>query len=95
MEAESSGQLLLLYQQLLLLYQLLTIDEGLCVQIMYLGAYYDEPDTVAIMDEFVARNGYKNDINENRLYHEIYLSDPQKSEISKWKTVVRHPIIKL
>jgi hypothetical protein len=72
--------------------EFLTIDEGLCVQIMHLGAYDDEPATVAIMDEYISQNGYQNDISDVRLHHEIYLSDPQKSDISKWKTVIRHPI---
>lgn len=70
----------------------LTVDEGLCVQIMHLGAFDNEPATVAIMDKYLSQNGYQNDINNVRLHHEIYLSDPRKSEISKWKTVIRHPI---
>lgn len=70
----------------------LTIDEGLCVQIMHYGAYDDEPVTVALMDEYVSANGYENDFSDTRLHHEIYLSDPRKSEVSKWKTVIRHPI---
>lgn len=32
--------------------EFLTIDEGLCVQIMHFGAYDDEPETVAVMDKF-------------------------------------------
>lgn len=72
--------------------EFLTIEEGLCVQIMHVGAFDDEPVTVAIMDKFIAQNGYINDMSKNRLHHEIYLSDPRKSEVSKWKTVIRHPI---
>lgn len=72
--------------------EFLTIEEGLCVQIMHIGAFDDEPVTVAIMDKFIAQNGYINDMSKNRLHHEIYLSDPRKSEVSKWKTVIRHPI---
>lgn len=72
--------------------EFLTVDEGLCVQIMHLGSYDDEPATVALMDEFISSNGYENDFAGGRLHHEIYLSDPRKSEPSKWKTVIRHPI---
>lgn len=72
--------------------EFLTVDEGLCVQIMHLGSYDDEPATVALMDEFISANGYENDFEGGRLHHEIYLSDPRKSEPSKWKTVIRHPI---
>lgn len=75
--------------------EFLTIDEGLCVQIMHTGAYDDEPATVAIMDEYLAANRYVNDFSESRLHHEIYLSDARKVAPEKWKTVIRHPIRKL
>ena len=72
--------------------EFLTIDEGLCVQIMHIGAFDDEPQTIALMDEYIAQNGYENDITESRLHHEIYLSDARKVAPEKWKTVIRHPI---
>ncbi|MCD7852822.1 MAG: GyrI-like domain-containing protein [Oscillospiraceae bacterium] len=74
--------------------EFLTIDEGLCVQIMHLGAFDDEPATVAVMDEYLTQNGYENDLNENRFHHEIYLSDARRVPPEKWKTVIRHPIKK-
>ena len=73
----------------------LLIDEGLCVQIMHIGSYDDEPATVAIMDEYLLKNGYENDINSSRRHHEIYFSDARKTAPEKWKTVIRHPIKKL
>ncbi len=73
----------------------LTIDEGLCVQIMHIGAFDDEPATVEIMDSFLNHNGYVNDMNGERLHHEIYLSDARRVEPKKRKTVIRHPIRKL
>jgi hypothetical protein len=72
----------------------LTIEEELCVQIMHIGTFDDEPATVAIMDKYLQNNGYKNDITDKRLHHEIYLSDARKVEPAKWKTVIRHPIRK-
>ena len=72
--------------------EFLTVDEGLCVQIMHIGAFDDEPQTVALMDEYIAQNGYENDITESRLHHEIYLSDARKVAPERWKTVIRHPI---
>ena len=72
--------------------EFLTVDEGLCVQIMHIGAFDDEPQTVVLMDEYIAQNGYENDITESRLHHEIYLSDARKVAPEKWKTVIRHPI---
>ena len=71
-----------------------TIDEGECVQIMHLGAFDDEPATVALMDEFVKANGYENDSSDTRLHQEIYLSDARKVAKEKWKTGIRHPVKK-
>ena len=75
--------------------EFLTIDEGLCVQIMHVGPYDNEPASVALMDKFLEENGYENDITATRLHHEIYLSDARKVAPEKWKTVIRHPIKKM
>ena len=72
--------------------EFLTLEEGLCVQIMHIGPFDHEPSTVALMDQYIAENGYANDMNENRLHHEIYLSDARKAAPEKWKTIIRHPI---
>lgn len=72
--------------------EFLTMDEGLCVQMMHMGPFDDEPETVALMDHFLQENGYINDINEHRFHHEIYLSDARKVAPEKWKTVIRHPV---
>ena len=74
--------------------EFLTIEEGLCVQIMHIGPFDDEPATVAVMDKYLEENGYKNDMTQDRLHHEIYLSDPRKVALEKCKTVIRHPIKK-
>ena len=69
-------------------------EEGLCVQCMHIGPYDDEPATVKQMDEYIAEQSYRNDINEQRYHHEIYLSDARKTAPEKLKTVIRHPIRK-
>ena len=74
--------------------EFITIEEGLCVQIMHIGPFDEEPKSVAIMDEFLDANGYVNDMNAERLHHEIYLSDARKVPADKWKTIIRHPIKK-
>ena len=74
--------------------KLVEIDEGLCVHCMHLGSYDDEPATIAAMHEFAESQGYMLDISDARRHHEIYLSDPRKTDASKLKTVVRHPIRK-
>lgn len=75
--------------------EFLTIDEGLCVQMMHIGPYDDEPASVKMMGDFIRERGYTTDINQNRLHHEIYLSDPRKCKPENMKTVLRHPIRKL
>lgn len=66
--------------------EFLTVEEGLCVQMMHFGPFDDEPASVAIMDEFIAANGYENDFESGRLHHEIYMSDARKVAPEKWKT---------
>ncbi len=69
-----------------------TYDEGLCVQCLHVGPYDDEPVTTAKMEEFAKQSGYSIDISKKRHHHEIYLSDPRKTDASKLKTIIRHPI---
>ena len=75
--------------------EFLTIDEGLCVQIMHQGSFDSEPATVALLEDYLKEQGYENNINEQRLHHEIYISDARKVAPEKWKTVIRHPIKKV
>ena len=72
--------------------EFLTVEEGLCVQIMHVGPFDDEPRSVALMDAYLRENGYENDLSAERLHHEIYLSDARKAAPEKWRTVIRHPI---
>lgn len=75
--------------------EFMTIEEGLCVQMMHIGPFDDEPASVALMDSYIAEQGYENDFSSSRLHHEIYLSDARKVAPEKWKTVIRHPIRKI
>lgn len=75
--------------------EFLTWKEGLCVQCMHIGAFDDEPETIALMDRFLLENGYENDFSETRRHHEIYLSDARRVAPEKWRTVIRHPIRKV
>lgn len=68
------------------------IAEGLCVQILHVGSYDDEARSIKKIDEFAEDQGYAMDITETRRHHEIYLSDYRKTEASKLKTIIRHPI---
>ena len=72
--------------------ELLTIDEGLCVQILHIGPFDAEAGSIALMDEYLKEHGYENDISPDRLHHEIYLSDARKVAPEQWRTIIRHPI---
>ena len=74
--------------------EFLTIEEGLCVQIMHFGSYDDEPASLEKMDKYLEEYGYEKDFSDTRLHHEIYLSDPRKTTLDKQKTVIRQPIKK-
>lgn len=74
--------------------EFLSVEEGLCVQCMHIGAYDDEPETVALMDRYLEENGYENDFSPERMHHEIYLSDARRVAPERRKTVIRHPVRK-
>src|SRR5690606_5508408 len=69
-----------------------TYDEGLCVQMMHIGPYQEEVKSVELMHEFIIQNGYALDISDTRFHHEIYISDPRKTDSVSLKTIIRHPI---
>lgn len=71
-----------------------TYDEGKCVQCMHIGSYDDEPATIMAMDSFAREEGHEVDITQERFHHEIYLSDPRRCDVSRLRTVVRHPVRK-
>lgn len=71
-----------------------TYDEGLCVQCLHVGPYNDEPITVERMHAYMDHEGFQLDITDERMHHEIYISDVRKTEPEKLKTILRHPIKK-
>ena len=74
--------------------EFLTIREGLCVQCMHVGPYDQEPETIVKMDQYLLDHGYVEDFSEERLHHEIYLSDARRVAPERWRTVIRHPVRK-
>ncbi|MDL2211691.1 GyrI-like domain-containing protein [Erysipelotrichaceae bacterium OttesenSCG-928-M19] len=68
------------------------IDEDLCVQILHIGSYDDEPASFALMEQFCQENGYR---RLSKVHKEIYLSDPRKVSKDKLKTVLRFKVEKL
>jgi hypothetical protein len=66
-------------------------EEGVCAQILHRGPYDDEPATFALMEAWLARNGYARITKDHR---EIYLSAPGKTPPEKMKTLLRVQIMK-
>lgn len=72
--------------------------EGLCVQMMHIGPYDEEPKTIKEIEKYIESNDLKNDISSVKAdgtikrHHEIYLSDPRKTKPEKMKTILRHPV---
>jgi hypothetical protein len=64
-------------------------EEGLCVQIMHIGPYSEEPATLARMEAFTGKSGY----TFAGRHHEIYLGDPRTAKPENLKTVLRHAVV--
>lgn len=63
--------------------------EGRSVQILHVGSYDDEGPTLArLHDEYLPANG----LTPTGRHHEIYLSDPRKTEPAKLRTILRQPV---
>jgi hypothetical protein len=71
-----------------------TFEEGPCVQIMHIGPYATELETLEKMQVFMAENGYTDMVGKGGKHHEIYLGDPRRAAPEKLKTVLRHPVKK-
>ena len=66
--------------------------EGLCVQIMHIGPYATEPETMKKVEAFIAEQGLRDKVSSGGKHHEIYISDPRRCKPEKMKTVLRHPV---
>lgn len=75
--------------------EMITVNEGLCVQCMHIGSYDDEPATIDEMRKFADSEGCAFDLAQDRHHHEIYLSDPRRTATERLKTVIRIPVRKL
>jgi hypothetical protein len=64
------------------------IDEGRCVQVLHVGPYADEPETIAAMKAFADEHS----LTCHGLHHEIYLSDPRRVPPQRLRTILRQPV---
>ena len=63
------------------------LEDGLCVQMMHIGSFDNEPESFAKMDEFLAVHGL---VRKSKVHKEIYLSDFRKTKPEDLKTVLRY-----
>lgn len=62
------------------------IEDGLCVQIMHLGPFSEEPRSFSLIEDYLKDNRLK---RRTMVHREIYLSDFTKTAPEKLKTVLR------
>ncbi|QFG41445.1 GyrI-like domain-containing protein [Streptococcus mutans] len=66
-----------------------SIKDGKCIQVLHIGSYDDEPQSFAKMDAFAKGHGLK---RLSDIHREIYLSNAQRTEKSKLKTILRYQV---
>jgi hypothetical protein len=65
-----------------------TMQEGKCVQMLHVGPFSTEPESLLKIAAFTEENK----LARNGLHHEIYLSDFRKTAPEKLKTILREPV---
>ncbi|UWY26313.1 GyrI-like domain-containing protein [Flavobacterium sp. TR2] len=64
------------------------LKEGKVIQILHIGPFDTEPQTLKKIQDF----SIQNNLQQNGLHHEIYLSDFRKTAPDKLKTILREPV---
>lgn len=64
------------------------MNEGKSVQMLHVGPFSKESETLHEMKKVIDENGFQ----KNGLHHEIYLSDFNKTEEGKLRTILREPV---
>lgn len=65
--------------------------EGPCAQILHVGSYASEPETMVRLDHFINEKGYR----RCGKHHEIYMSDPRRCKPENLKTLLRRSICQI
>lgn len=67
--------------------------EGLCAQVLHVGPYATEPETLARLAPFLDEHALVDLVGvRGGLHHEIYLGDPRRAAPEKLRTILRHPV---
>jgi hypothetical protein len=62
------------------------LEDGLCVQMMHIGSYDDEPESFERINRYIEDHQLE---RISKVHKEIYLSDPRRVSTEKLKTVLR------
>jgi hypothetical protein len=65
-----------------------SMTEGTCIQMLHVGPYSTEIESLKIIGEFSEQHK----LLKNGLHHEIYLSDFRKTAPEQLKTILREPV---
>jgi len=68
--------------------RLLTLHEGPSLQLVHIGPYDDEAPKLGALHEHIDASG----LVRTGKHHEIYLSDPRRTDPAKLKTILRQPV---
>lgn len=68
--------------------ELFTLNEGKVVQILHVGPFATEPETLIKLQDFCIKEG----LQKNGLHQEIYLSDFNKTAPDQLRTILREPV---
>ena len=69
--------------------QFFEMEEGKCVQMLHVGPFDKEVETLQVIKVFMEERG----LRQNGLHHEIYLSDFRKVVPGKLRTILREPVV--
>ena len=67
---------------------LTSFHEGKSVQVLHIGGYDEEEESIAKIEKFMENEG----LQCNGRHHEIYLSDPRKVSKEKLRTIIRYAV---
>ena len=60
--------------------------DGLCVQMLHVGSFDDEPKSFEMIEDFITQHGL---VREDKRHREIYLSDFRTTPYDKLQTILR------
>lgn len=68
--------------------QVRQMHEGSCIQILHVGPFNEEPESLRKLETFMQEQGWVH----NGPHHEIYLSDFRKTAPGQLRTILREPV---